>query len=63
MLVAHDPLAGVVNTPQVTISSFEEGSSDIFDRSDQVPAFFVISGLLVVLLGAALAILIGKKER
>ncbi len=63
MLVAHDPLSGVATRHQVTISSFEEGSSDIFDRSDQVPAFFVISGLLVVLLGAALAILIGKKER
>jgi hypothetical protein len=62
MLVAHDPLSGTVSRHQVTISSYREGNSDLFDRSEQDPAFFVISGLLVVLLVAVLAILIGRKE-
>ncbi len=63
MLVAHDPLSGATARHQVTISSHGEGNTDFFDRSEQEPAFFVVSGILVVLLVAALAMLIGRTEK
>jgi hypothetical protein len=62
MLVAHDPLSGVATRHQVTIRSPGKGSTDLFDRSEQDPAFFVVSGILVIFLIAVLAILIGGKK-
>jgi len=63
MLVATDPLSGVVTRQLVAVNTTGEGSRDFFRRFEQEQGFIIVSVVLTAFLAIILAILVREKKR
>ncbi|MBP1929173.1 hypothetical protein J2741_001720 [Methanolinea mesophila] len=62
MLVGYDPLSGATARQQISVSPHGDGNEEFLDRVEPEPAFFFVSGILMILLVIILAILVGRKK-
>ena len=62
MLIAYDPLSGASARQEITISPHGEGTGNFLVQSEGEPAFFLVSGMLLVFLVIVLAILVRNRN-